>query len=171
MARDSLPPLFDSIAEAYRRNGDRLRDMASRGGRDEAPDLVQDAVVKMLESEQRADVRDPARFLYQVTRNVLVDRFRSRARREKVMQYGLEDIDAVDPGAGPERTVIARQRLEQTMAVIDRMPPRRREAFLLCRVKDLTYAETAKKMGVSVQAVEKHMSCAMAQLLREFNAD
>jgi RNA polymerase sigma-70 factor (ECF subfamily) len=55
--------------------------------------------------------------------------------------------------------------------VIERMPPRRREAFLLCRIEELTYAQAGRRMGVTVHAIEKHMSAAMAQLHAELSAD
>lgn len=160
--------LSEAVDRAYRDRGAYLRQIAGRGGDDEAGDLVHDAVVKTLEAGRREEIRNAGHFLAQVTRNALLDRFRSRARRGRVLEYGLEDSGATDPGVGPERAVIASQRLQVALAIIDRMPPRRREAFLLCRVEDLTYAEAARRMGVTVHAVEKLMSAAMNQLVVEF---
>lgn len=160
--------LSEAVDRAYRDRGARLRQIAGRGGPDEAGDLVHDAVVKTLEAGRKEEIRNAGHFLAQVTRNVLLDRFRSRARRGRVLEYGLDDAGAPDPGVGPERAVIASQRLRVALAIIDRMPPRRREAFLLCRIEDLTYVEAARRMGVTVHAVEKLMSAAMAQLVAEF---
>jgi RNA polymerase sigma-70 factor (ECF subfamily) len=169
MPKEDPSSLSEGLDKAYRDRGTWLRDVVARGGRDEAPDLVHDAVVKTLEAGQKADLREPLRFLVQVTRNVVVDRFRSRARRGRVVQVGLETTDAPDQAPSPERIVIATERLNQALAIIDRMPPRRREAFLLCRIEELTYAQAARRMGVTIHAVEKHMSAAMAQLFEEFD--
>ncbi|MNF12837.1 putative RNA polymerase sigma factor FecI [compost metagenome] len=57
------------------------------------------------------------------------------------------------------------------MTVIDAMPERRREAFLLHRIENLSYPKIARRMGVSVKAVEKHISSAMVQLSRGMQAD
>lgn len=51
------------------------------------------------------------------------------------------------------------------------MPSRRREAFLLHRVDGLTYLEIARAMGVSIKAVEKHISAAMLELIRKMPND
>ncbi|WP_332767744.1 RNA polymerase sigma factor [Phenylobacterium sp.] len=171
MANDRRSTLIEDLNQAYRERGARLREIAARGGRDDASDLVHDAIVKTLEAGQKSDVRDPVRFLFRVTRNTLLDRFRTRTRRGRVLEYGLDDADATDPGVSPERAVIASERLSAALAAIDKMPPRRREAFLLCRVEELTYAEAGRRMGVSVHAIEKLMSAAMAQLFEEFDTD
>ena len=163
-ARDKSAALAERLDDVYRTRGAWLREVAARGGRDEAADVVHDAVVKTLEASQRTEILEPVRFLFQVTRNALLDRLRTRARRGRVLEYGLETADAVDEAVPAERVVIASQRLRRAMAIIERMPPRRREAFLLCRIEDLTYAQAGRRMGVTVHAIEKHMSAAMAQL-------
>lgn len=171
MANKNRSPLSDDLDDAYRRRSGWLKEIAARGGRDESADLLHDAVVKTLEAGQRSEILDPVKFLYRVTRNTLFDRFRSRARRGRVLEYGLDECDAADPGAGPERAIIASERLGLALTIIERMPPRRREAFLLCRIEELTYAQAAKRMGVTVHAIEKHISLAMAQLYEEFGSD
>ncbi len=170
MAKEKPSLLATRLDDVYRERGGWLREIAARGGRDEASDVVHDAVVKTLEAGQRSEILEPVRFLFQVTRNTLLDRFRSRARRGRVLEYGLEESEAPDTGATPERAIIASERLQQALAIIERMPPRRREAFLLCRIEELTYAQAGRRMGVTVHAIEKHMSAAMAQLSAEFDA-
>lgn len=164
----SLPIELDRI---YRIRSSGLWHVAGRVGQDEAGDLVHDAVVKTLEAGRKEPIHDTVGFLFRVTRNALFDRFRSKMRRSKVLEYGLEDNDAADTGASPERSAIASERLARVLAFIDTMPPRRREAFLLCRVEELTYAQAARRMGVSVHAIEKHMTAAMAQLFAEFEPE
>ena len=170
MANKDRSSLSDDLDDVYRRRGGWLKEVAARGGREESGDLLHDAVVKTLEAGQRSEILDPVRFLFQVTRNTLFDRFRSRARRGRVLEYGLDESDAADPGPGSERAVIASERLAQALAIIERMPTRRREAFLLCRIEELTYAQAARRMGVTVHAIEKHISAAMAQLYEEFDS-
>ncbi len=70
----------------------------------------------------------------------------------------------MDAVADPERHVIGAQRLKRVMAAIDAMPPKRREVFLLHRVDDLTYAQIARRLDVSIKTVEKHFALAMRQL-------
>ena len=171
MSRGRGSSMRAGLEEIYRDQDGGLWHVAGRAGRDDASDLVHDAVVKTLEAGRKDEIRDPIGFLFRVTRNTLFDRFRSRGRRSKILQYGLEGEDAPDTGASAERTLIASERLTRALAFIETMPPRRREAFLLCRIEELTYAQAARRMGVSVHAIEKHMTAAMAQLFAEFESD
>ena len=70
----------------------------------------------------------------------------------------------MDPAADPERSLMGAQRLQRVMASIDAMPPKRREVFLMHRIEELTYAQIARRLNVSVKAVEKHVHLAMRQL-------
>ena len=163
-----LPP--EGLDKAYRDEAGRLRSLAARAGRDEADDIVHDAVVKTLEAGRRTEILEPVRFLFHVTRNTLLDSLRSRTRRERVLEYGLEET-AADPSPAAEHRLLASENLKRALAVIDDMPPRRREAFLLCRMEELTYAQAARRMGVTVHAIEKHMTAAMAQLSKALGSD
>lgn len=160
----------DGVDRLYRAQNGGLWRVAGRAGADEAGDLVHDAIVKTLEAGRKEEILDPVGFLFRVTRNTLFDRFRSKARRSRIMEFGHQE-DAPDTGASAERSLIASERLQRALAFIDTMPPRRREAFLLCRLEDLTYAQAARRMGVTTHAIEKHMTAAMAQLYAEFESD
>lgn len=51
-----------------------------------------------------------------------------------------------------------------TPSQIDRLPPRRREIFLLSRVQGMTSSEIAAQMSISPRTVEKHIELALKQL-------
>ena len=157
------------LARAYAERGARLRAIASRAGPEEAADLVQDAFLKTVEAGAKAHVEKPVHLLFRIARNAVIDRLRSKGRA--AVLFRNEDADAVDLAANPERILIASERLKRAMACIDRMPPKRREAFLLHRIEGLSYAQIARRAGISIKTVEKHMTSAMAQLSREVEGD
>ena len=47
------------------------------------------------------------------------------------------------------------------LEALDQLPPRCRQVFLLQRYDDLTYTSIAKRLSISVSAVEKHMMRAL----------
>ena len=47
--------------------------------------------------------------------------------------------------------------MNQLLALIDNLPPRCKEAFVLYKFEGLSHAEIAKKMGISINMVEKHI--------------
>ncbi|MBI1215960.1 MAG: sigma-70 family RNA polymerase sigma factor [Alphaproteobacteria bacterium] len=144
-----------------RRNG--LRAIACRAGKQDAEDVVQDAFLKLVETSQRQEIRKLDRLLSRIVRLTAIDRLRRRMSRPVVISVDAGE-GPLDPAADPERSLMGAQRLDRVMATIDAMPPRRREVFLLHRVDELTYHEIARRLGVSVKAVEKHMGLAMKQL-------
>lgn len=153
------------LIRTFRARGSDLRAAARAAGEADAEDAVQDAMVRTLEATERVEVRDPVRYLFRAVRNAAVDRWRSRLSRAK-RETPYPHADAPDDAPGPEREVAAAERLRRVMAVVERMPPRRRAVFLAHRVEELTYAEIALRFGVSRQAVEQHIQLAVLDLKR-----
>jgi RNA polymerase sigma-70 factor (ECF subfamily) len=48
--------------------------------------------------------------------------------------------------------------------VLERLPDRVRAAFVLHRFEELSYAEIARRLGVSVSSIEKYISQALKEL-------
>jgi RNA polymerase sigma-70 factor (ECF subfamily) len=51
-------------------------------------------------------------------------------------------------------------------AIVRRMPGRTREIFIAHRVHDLPYDEIARRTGLTVRQVERHIADAMLALMR-----
>jgi RNA polymerase sigma factor (sigma-70 family) len=153
----------NNLEEAFEKRSGQLRWIALRAGEQEAEDVIQDAFLKVVETSQREEVRTLDNLLSRIVRRVAISNFRRRKTR---VDYARSEIGegAVDPAADPERALMGAQRLQRVMAVIDAMPLRRREVFLMHRVDELTYPQIARRAGISVKAVEKHMHLAMRQL-------
>jgi RNA polymerase sigma-70 factor (ECF subfamily) len=139
-----------------------------------AGDLVQESYARVYAAQQAGLViSDPRALLYRTARNLLVDHHRrSRVRDEGDAATGQdpEDVDVDEVIAGPqyepEARVAARQELAVLAACIDALPPRCRETFELYKFEELSYAEVAQRMGVSVRTVEMQLRLAM-QACRE----
>jgi len=166
-ARITAPHELD---ETFRSSAQGLRAITRRVQGDEA-DLAQDACLKLVETARREPVKAPTHLLFRLARNLVIDRLRSRARTLRL--FRPEDHYEQGPCnlADPERVLLATERLRRALAVIDAMPGRRREAFLLHRIDGLSYLEIARTMGIGVKAVEKHLSAAMLELVQKMQAD
>jgi RNA polymerase sigma factor (sigma-70 family) len=66
-----------------------------------------------------------------------------------------------------EREIQARQDVEWVYRAIEEMPPKCRQVFLLSRVRKMTHPEIARHCGISLKAVEKHISRALAICARK----
>lgn len=124
-------------------------------------DAEQEAALRLLQIAESKPVHQPVHLLRRIARNLTVDRLRQQKRT-----VGLDDIAAAPASTAPdpERSAISSQRLNMAMSIIQSMPARRREAFLLHRMDGLSYAQIARRMAISPKAVEKHMALAMVDL-------
>lgn len=170
MKRPPTAARHDDLDATFRASAKGLMAITRRVPGDET-DLSQDAYLKLVETARREPVIAPTHLLFRLARNLVIDRLRSRARAARIFSaVGGQDFYAC-ADADPERALLASERLRRALQIIDAMPSRRREAFLLHRIDGLTYLEIARRMGVSVKAVEKHMSSAMLELMRKMQAE
>lgn len=140
-----------------------------RGGRmnrrEDAEDVRQDAYLHVLRLEAPQRVREPARYLARVARNLFIDLGRRRKREAALFAESADTELAAWNALDPERITSGEQALERVFAAIEQFPPRCREAFELHRFEGLGYVAVAHQMGISVSMVEKHIAEAMLRLV------
>lgn len=143
--------------------GAPLRRFLSRkvGNVEDANDLAQEAFLRIYKLQRPEDLENPRAFLFQTAANLAIDQI----RREQVhTRYIRKELNPVIAGEGhdfvmpsTERTVNATEQLDLLYAAMRKLPEKTRQAFLLHRAKDMTYAEIANEMGVSTSMVEKYI--------------
>jgi RNA polymerase sigma-70 factor (ECF subfamily) len=121
----------------------------------EAEDVAQEA---LLRAWRNAPGWTPGRarfdtWLHRVALNLCYDRL--RRRRELPTEQPPEQIDG---GFAPDRGLQAADVGRRVEAALLRLPPRQREAVVLCHYQELGNVEAAELMGVSVEALESLLS-------------
>lgn len=159
----SKPKLDEELGRAFVERRQNLRDIASRAGRAGADEVVQDAFLEIVAYSKGREIRKVDNLLSRIVRSVALRRIRDRKKKSGLL-WSEAGENLVDLAADPERSLIGVQRLQRVMAAIDVMPAKRREVFLLHRVEEMTFPQIARRLGVSVKTVEKHMHLAMLQL-------
>lgn len=129
-------------------------------------DLVQDVFIRLAGRRELATIRHAEGYLFQTAANVLRDHARrSAARRRDAHElfdehlHGREDFS-------PERVLIGRETVEALLEAIEALPRRTRAVFVLHRLDGMRHNEIARRLGISVSSVEKHMMKALAQVAR-----
>jgi RNA polymerase sigma factor (sigma-70 family) len=124
---------------------------------DAAGDLAQEAYVRALGAQVAGrQPRDFRALLYRIARNLVIDRHRRATVRQHTDVDSVGDLSA-PAAAQPENAASSEQQAAAMLAVIDALPPRCREAFVLHKFEHLSHAEVAARMGISRNAVEKHI--------------
>ncbi len=120
----------------------------------EAEDVVQETFLRAWKFAPRWRPGH-ARFdtwLHRVALNLCYDRLRRRRRT-------THDVpEQTDPGPGPDRDLHARDVGQRVDASLRALPPRQREAIVLCHYQEMTNIEAASIMAVSVEALESLLS-------------
>jgi RNA polymerase sigma-70 factor (ECF subfamily) len=121
----------------------------------EAEDVAQETFLKVWRNAPRWRP-GRARFdtwLHRVALNLCYDRL--RRRREKPV---AEPPETPDPGPAPDRGLAAADVGRRVRLALLDLPPRQREAIVLCHYQELGNIEAAQVMGVSVEALESLLS-------------
>lgn len=124
-----------------------------------AEEVVQDAFIELHGHWRR--LRDPDRATAYL-RQAVVNRSRSRLRHQKV-------VDRHAPTPGPdapsaEYGAIGALERAEVIAALRELPARQREVIVLRYYADLSEAQIADAMGISVGAVKSHASRGLAAL-------
>jgi RNA polymerase sigma factor (sigma-70 family) len=136
--------------------------------RDAAADLTQESFARVYAAERSGiAIRDPRALLYRTARNLITDDYRrTSTRQDATAPVAGEEIPSADEQAGPEawepeNAAMTRQRFEAIATIVDKLPPRCREAFILVKFDGLTHLETAHRMGIAVKTVEMQIQIAL----------
>jgi RNA polymerase sigma-70 factor (ECF subfamily) len=169
------PASLDAFLAGVERRAFRRAQLATRD-RDEALDLVQDAMLRLARSyAARPPAEWPALF-QQILVNRIRDWHRSQALRRRVLFWkpapGPDPLDEEDPldliadGAAPEgESALEGEQVSMLLeeAIAD-LPARQREVLELRVWEGLDVEQTALAMGCSEGSVKTHLSRALALL-------
>lgn len=141
----------DDLEKLYRDYGGELVSFIRYqfgAGPPDPEDIVQEAFARLARTDRNTPVAEPKAFLKVTARNIAIDAHRSSVRSSAVMKSVAimkendREIDAMD-------VLSSRDELKRLAAIIDTLKPKERVALLLHRVDGLSFAEIARKMGIS----------------------
>lgn len=134
----------------------------------EAEEVVQECFLNFWEQRRELghDSTAAKGYLYTSAYRTILNRLR-RQHSWVYQEYTEETRTEFEP----QSTALEYEELEQLYTVaLAQLPPRRRQVFLMSRQQELSYAAIAKELGVSIKAVEEHISLALKFLRLYFRA-
>lgn len=130
----------------------------------EAEDLVQDALVRTFSRGRGTrEVASAEAYVRRAILTTYVDGFRRRRRWASIRHLAAvpEPTPPDGPQAGPEPVVTTRVAVQQALALL---PPRERACIVLRHFEDLTVAQVADVLSLSVGTVKRYLSDATRTL-------
>ena len=134
-------------------------------GPPEPEDVAQLAFARYAAHENQTTIRNPKSFLWFTARNIVLSEKRSQA----VRQRRSEDVKEIFSATGgdvftPERVLVAKEQIAAISAIVEAMPAKRRRVLMLNVIEGHSFAEIARRMGLSQTAVKKHYARAIIDL-------
>jgi RNA polymerase sigma-70 factor (ECF subfamily) len=165
---------LNSFLAGVERRALRFAEIAVRD-RDEALDLVQDAMIKLARNYSEQPEPEWTPLFYRILQNGIRDWHRRQAVRNRVMVWfgrGPKQDPEYDPvaaapdpaGRTPDEELQAAEAMDRLELAVAALPARQREAFMLRTFEGLDVAGTATAMGCSAGSVKTHYSRAVHAL-------
>ncbi|MFK3723996.1 RNA polymerase sigma factor [Pseudomonas monteilii] len=133
-----------------------------------ARDVVHDVCLQLLEKPPQQVVKLPFAFLRRTSFNRAIDRRRADITREAYFEPTAEVPDWHVHGVDGAAALEFEQQLEALLAIIEALPARARQVFLLHRIHDMPQREIADALEISVNMVTQHFARAMRDIARHW---
>jgi RNA polymerase sigma-70 factor (ECF subfamily) len=124
--------------------------------KEDAEEIVQESFIKIWEKrEEFIEGYSFDAFLFTIAKNTFLN-----FTREKVNRRVFEDHFQIINEMESDKTddyVIFKETREIIRLIIDDMPPRRREVFIMRKIEGLSRKEISEKLGISIITVDSHL--------------
>jgi RNA polymerase sigma-70 factor, ECF subfamily len=164
--------LLDKFLEGVQSRAFRIAQIAT-GNTEDALDLVQDAMFKLVEKYSDKSEQEWAPLFYRILNSRINDWYRRNSVRNRHRSWlsstdedGEDPIQtAVDPhGPAPEADSITNQGMDKLQIALEGLPARQQQAFLLRAWEGLDVRQTATAMECAEGSVKTHYSRAIHSL-------
>jgi RNA polymerase sigma-70 factor (ECF subfamily) len=157
LTKEQFREIFDSYFEAVRdyifyRSGDR----------ELATDIAQEAFMRIWEKQLNPDKHQIKALLYKIAGDLFVSSYRKQ-KTEQTFKLNLIPETNFET---PEDKISFEELKQSYEQALQQLPEKQRLVFLMSRMENLKYSEIADALGLSVKAVEKRMTLALAYLKR-----
>jgi RNA polymerase sigma-70 factor (ECF subfamily) len=133
------------------------------GNASDADDLAQDTFTRILGRADLGALHEPRAFITTVAKGVLVNWY----QRQALERAYLEALAALpEPTAiSPEQRLLILETLHDIDAMLDALPPKVKQAFLMAQLDGMGYADIATQLGLSLITIKRYMKQAFLQCL------
>ncbi|MEG0463916.1 RNA polymerase sigma-70 factor [Bacteroides sp.] len=134
---------------------------------EDTKEIVQQVFVKIWET--RAFIKEEENFkgfLFIITRNIIFNQSKKKFNEDfyKLSVLNAYSSSDIQTEHGIEEEIEVAQLSEYINQLIDNLPPRQKEVFLLSRKSHLSYKEISTRLNISEKTVEHYISKAIKHL-------
>lgn len=129
---------------------------------EDAKEIIQQVFVKVWEARYLIKENENFKgFLFIITRNLIFNQSKKSFNENFYKLSVLNAFSTEQEGYDMEEEIVASQLKEFIDELINMLPPRQKEVFLLSRESHLSYKEISLRLCISEKTVEHHITKAM----------
>ncbi|KLE01307.1 RNA polymerase sigma factor [Aliarcobacter butzleri L355] len=125
------------------------------GDKEKAKDIIQESYSRMLDIDKISPIENKRAFLYKLAKNIVFDIVR-KDKHILSIEYFEEEYN-IPEKEQPDELLFEENQQEMLFEILDTIPAKNAQAFILHVFEGFTRKEIASKMGITVSAVEKHI--------------
>lgn len=153
---------FDALYEKYSKKIYKFSVSILKSSED-AKNIVQDVFMNLWANRNNIEKEESVRYyIFKTAYNTSISVIRKKLRESDYLEYlkTLQEPVENDVDLKIEFTELN----EKLSELINSLPKRQREIFILHRIEGLKYEEISLKLGISVNTIETHMSRALKSI-------
>ncbi|WP_313804765.1 sigma-70 family RNA polymerase sigma factor [Sphingobium sp.] len=128
-------------------------------------DIIQEAYCRIASIVDCSHIMSGRNYFFATARNIILERMR-RDRIVKIEAMAeIETLCILDDKPSVEHVVSSRQQLQLVQEMIEALPPRCRDVFVMRKVEQLSQRQTAERLGITENIVEKEVARGLRLLL------
>ena len=160
-----------AFQELYEFYGKKILNYLYRmiGSREEAEDLTQDTFI--LAYKNLNSLKENAKFqgwLFRIAQNNVYQKYRGKGPFMEPMSQEGQDVSEVQKLAtslrGPEESVLSKELEQIVQKIIDELPEKHRQVFVLSAIHRLRYQEISEIVGRSLASVKSDIHRARVEV-------
>lgn len=127
-------------------------------------DLVQDVFARLSGRASGGEIENPEAYIMKSASGVWKDFLRKRQTHFYAKHVEYDDNSHALKDFSPEHIYECKETIERLLVILNELPERTRNVFVLCRIEGMKQKVVAKRLGISVSSVEKHVVKAIITL-------
>ena len=126
-------------------------------------DLLYDVFFEVWQHRDRfSEVKNEKAWLLKVTHNKVVSWLRKNGNGQVLVPWDeVGDYGTLVDLQTPDSRIISREEISRINQVVNQLPPRCRQVFVLAKIEKLPYKEIAEVLGISVKTINIHVAKAL----------
>ncbi len=133
---------------------------------EESENIMQDVFLNLWENRLKVDKDSSIKaYVFTITYNSAISIIRKKARESEFIEY-LKTLQEINED--PVNMRLEYNELTNKLdKIINELPQRQKEVYMLHRVEGLKYNEIAERLHISVNTIENHMSRALKTIRKK----